>query len=143
MPVYTVTTQMGRLDQEQKEGLAVGITTIHGEETGAPEPLIHVVFLAYPKASAWSSSKPGAPVIVNAVVRRGRSKGVRARILRRISDLVCDVMEIPACDVFVGLFDLPPHSIMEAGMIAPPTRPEAEAAWDAEFYKRFPADRYA
>ena len=143
MPLYTITSQMGRLDQEQKERLAVGITTIHGEETGAPEPLIHVVFLAYPQASAWSSSKPGAPAIVNAVVRRGRSEDVQARMLHRISDLVCDVMEIPALDVFVGLYDVPPHWIMEAGMIAPPTQPEAEAAWDAEFSRRFPADRYA
>ena len=132
MPLYTITTQMGRLDQDQKEQLALGITTLHGEETGATEPLIHVVFLAYPKVSAWSSARPGAPVIVNAILRGGCSEEVRAQMLHRISNLVCDVMEIPNHDVFVGLFDVPPHWILEAGMIAPTTQPEAEATRGAK-----------
>ncbi|MEH2246142.1 hypothetical protein [Nostoc sp.] len=40
----------------------------------------------------------------------------------------------------VALFDFPPHWAMEAGMVLPPTEKEAEAAWDAEFYARYPTD---
>ena len=141
MPVYSVTTPIGRLSQEQREKLAVGITTIHGEETGAPEPLIHVVFNAYPPDWAWSSCKPGAPNIINASIRAGRSEEVRVRMMSRMTDLMCEVAGVSKRDVIVGLFDFPPHWAMEAGMVIPPTQRSAEAAWDAEFYSRYPADQ--
>ena len=141
MPVYSVTTALGRLDQEQREKLASGITAIHGEETGAPEPLIHVVFNAYPPDWAWSSSRPGAPNIVNASIRAGRSEEVRVRMMERMTALMCEVIGIEARDVIVGLFDFPPHWAMEAGMVIPPTEKAAEAAWDAEFYARYPAEK--
>lgn len=142
MPVYSVTTEMGRLDQDQKEKIAAGITAIHGEETGAPEPLIHVIFMAYPKGAAWSSSKPGAPNIVNASIRAGRPESVRQKMLFRINELMCGVMGIQSRDLLVALFDFPPHWATEGGMILPPTQPEPEAAWEAEFYKRFPPEQH-
>lgn len=117
MPVYTVTTAMGRLDQQQKHRLAAGITAIHGEETGVPEPLIHVIFQAYPKCAAWSAAQPGAPTVVQGSLRAGRSEEIRARMLHRINNLVCEVMQITARDVQIGLFDIPPHWVMESGMI--------------------------
>jgi phenylpyruvate tautomerase PptA (4-oxalocrotonate tautomerase family) len=138
MPVYTVTTEMGRLDEDQRERLAKGITAIHGEETGAPEPLIHVVFNAYPPGVAWSSNRPGSPNIINASVRAGRSQEVRVRMMERMSALFCDVTGISERDVLVALFDFAPHWAMEAGMVLPPTEPEAEAAWNGEFLRRFP-----
>ena len=141
MPVYTVATELGLLNAEQREKLAVGITTIHGEETGAPEPLIHVVFTGYPQGVAWSSSKPGAPNVINASIRAGRSEEVRVRMMTRMTDLMCEVAGVSERDVIVGLFDFPPHWAMEAGMVLPPTEKQAEAAWDAEFYVRYPADR--
>jgi len=143
VPVYTVTTEMGRLDQEQKERLATGITGIHGEETGASEPLIHVLFLSYPKHSAWSSSKPGSPILVSASLRSGRSEDIRQRMLQRINDLICEVTQISARNVIVTLFDCPSHWAMEAGMVTPGADPVAEAAWNREFSARFPANPYA
>lgn len=143
MPVYSVTTEMGRLDEEQKKTIAAGITAIHGEETGAPEPLIHVIFLGYPKGAAWSSGSPGAPNIVNASIRAGRPESVRQTMLARINTLMCEVMGIQARDLLVALFDFPPHWATEGGMILPPTQPEAEAAWEAEFFRKFPAEQYA
>lgn len=143
MPVYTVTTEMGRLDQEQKEQLATGITVIHREETGAAEPLIHVLFLSYPKHSAWSSSKPGSPILVSASLRSGQSEDMRRRILHRINDLTCKVTRISARNVVVTLFDCPSRWAMEAGMVTPEADPVAEAAWNREFAARFPASPYA
>ena len=143
MPVYTVTTEMGRLDKDQQEKLAAGITAIHGEETGAPEPLIHVVFLGYPAGAAWSSGRPGAPNIIQANIRAGRSEEVRQRMFERMNKLFCDVTGVSVRNVIVGLFDFPPHWATEGGMIIPPTNPDAEAAWDAEFYRRFPVAQTA
>lgn len=143
MPIYTVTTEMGRLDEAQRETLARGITAIHGEETGAPEPLIHVVFNAYPQGYAWSSGRPGRPNVVNASIRAGRSEEIRVRMMQRMSALMVEVLGISERDVIVALFDFAPHWGMEAGMVLPPTEHEAEAAWDAEFWSRYPADQYA
>ena len=142
MPVYSVTTEMGRLDQEQKEKIAAGITAIHGEETGAPEPLIHVVFTGYPQGVAWSSGRPGAPNVIQASIRAGRSEEVRVRMMERMTALMCEVADVSVRDVIVALFDFAPHWAMEAGMVLPPTQKEAEAAWDAEFYGRFPAQEH-
>jgi hypothetical protein len=64
-------------------------------------------------------------------------------MLHRISDLSCEVVQIPARDVIVTVFDVPPHWAMEAGMVTPPTEPAAEAAWNRDFSKQFPADQYA
>lgn len=143
MPVYSVTTEMGRLDPEQQEKLAVGITTIHGEETGAPEPLIHVVFSGYFKGTAWSSCKPGAPNIINASIRSGRSEEIRVRMMERMTELFCEVTGESARNVIVALFDFAPHWAMEAGMVLPPTEKDAEAAWNSEFYSRYPANATA
>ncbi|MEH1833408.1 MAG: tautomerase family protein [Nostoc sp.] len=140
MPVYTVATELGRLNRTQMEKLAYGITTIHGEETGAPEPLIHVVFTGYPQGVAWSSGRPSAPNVIQASIRAGRSQEVRVRMMERMTALMCDVTGVSARDVIVALFDFPPHWAMEAGMVLPPTEKEAEAAWDAEFYARYPTD---
>lgn len=143
MPVYTVTTLMGLLDLAQKEHLAAGLTAIHREETGAPDPLIHVVFFPYPKGSVWTSSQPSAPVIVSASIRTGRPEAVRERLLHRISALMRDVIDVPERDVLVCLSDIPPQWAMAAGMVAPVAEPAAEAAWVAEFDRRFPAERFS
>ena len=138
MPVYTVTTPMGTLDETQKEQLAVGITDIHGEETGAPEPLIHVVFNAYPPGVAWTSRKPGAPIVVNASIRFGRSEDVRRRMLERINTLVSETIGVPDRNILVALFDFQPHWAMEAGMVLPSVDPDDETRWDAAFYAKYP-----
>ena len=62
------------------------------------------------------------------------------RMMTRMTALMCEVAGVSTRDVIVGLFDFPPHWAMEAGMVIPPTEPEAEAAWDAAFYAQFPAD---
>ena len=138
MPMYTVTAEIGRINPEQAEKLAVGITNTHGEETGAPEPLIHVVFNGYPKGVAWSSCKPGSPTVVNASIRAGRSQQIRERMMQRINDLVCQTLNISPRNVIVALFDFKPEWGMEGGMVLPQTVPDEEAAWNDEFNHRFP-----
>lgn len=72
---------------------------------------------------------------------RGRSgtEQIRVRMLERMTALMCEVAGVSARDVLVGLFDFAPHWGMEAGMVLPPTQPDAEAAWEDEFYRRYPA----
>jgi hypothetical protein len=54
-------------------------------------------------------------------------------MLRRISELVTETLDVPDRDVLVALFDFPPHWAMEAGMVLPATEPQAEAKWLADF----------
>jgi len=59
-------------------------------------------------------------------------------MMDQMTALMCEVMDVEARDVIVALFDFPPHWGMEAGMVLPPTEKQAEAAWNAEFYARYP-----
>ena len=103
MVVYSVVSEMGRVDQVQKDQLATGITAIHVEEIGGRRSQVHIIYLAYPRGAAWSAGVPATPVIVSARLRIGRPDEIRARMLQRISDLTCEVFEVSVHDVIVDL----------------------------------------
>lgn len=103
MPVFTVAIPMGRLDQGDKHRIAVGITAIHTEETGAPDSAVCVLFHAYPQGAAWSSSHPSAPAIVQASIRTESSDSVRSQVSYRISTLLTEVLGTSVSEVLVNI----------------------------------------
>ena len=94
--VYQFGTIGLQLDDDQRDRLAKGITTIHSEETQAPEPFIRVVFLPIPEGFGYTAGERASSVIVNGGIRAGRSDATRHAILRRIHELVLDVIDVPA-----------------------------------------------
>ncbi|MDO8208864.1 tautomerase family protein [Conexibacter sp. CPCC 206217] len=131
MPVYQFGAIGVPLDEDQRDRLAEGITRIHSEETNAPEPFIRVVFLPIPEGFGYTAGGVAPSVIVNGGIRAGRSDATRHAIMRRIHELVLDVVGVPAGQIVVSTMDLPSQWLMEAGLVMPQPIPEEEAAWFA------------
>lgn len=142
MPVYQCVTAGIDLTENQRDRIAAGITTIHHEETQAPEPFIRVAFTPLPQGLMYTAGKVENTVLISGGIRAGRSEVTRRNILRRLHALVIDVVDVPIDQVVVVVNDVPNGWILEAGLPMPEPTPEAEAAWDAELRALLP-ERYA
>jgi len=129
MPVYQFGTIGIQLEEEQRDRLAKGITEIHSSETNAPEPFIRVIFLPIPAGFGYTAGEVATSVIVNGGIRAGRSDATRHAIMKRIHDLVLEVIDVPPGKVVVSTMDLPSQWLMEAGLVMPQPNPEDEQAW--------------
>lgn len=129
MPVYQFATVGLQLSDDQRARLAKGITQIHADETKAPEPFIRVVFLPIPPGFGYTAGEATTSVIVNGGIRGGRSDATRHAIMRRIHELILDVVDIAPGKIVISTMDFPSQWLMEAGLIMPQANPEDEAAW--------------
>lgn len=142
MPIYQVVTAGVDLNEDQRDRIAHGITTIHHEETQAPEPFIRVFFMPLPGELAYTAGKVEPSVVINAGIRYGRSELTRRNLLRRLHELVVEVVGVPIDQIVVVASDTPNSWAFEAGIPMPEPTPEAEAAWFAEL-KRLAPERFA
>lgn len=129
MPVYQCATQTDFLDAGQRDRLAKGITTIHSEETNAPEPFIRVVFAEQEPGYAYTAGQPAASVIVHGSIRAGRTQETRETIMHRVHELVLEVTDASPEQIVIAIMDFPSQWGMEAGFVIPEPTPEAEAEW--------------
>jgi phenylpyruvate tautomerase PptA (4-oxalocrotonate tautomerase family) len=58
MPLYTITTQVGVLDDPAKADLAEKLTAFHAEYAAVPKNWVHIVFQEYPIGSGFSTGRP-------------------------------------------------------------------------------------
>jgi phenylpyruvate tautomerase PptA (4-oxalocrotonate tautomerase family) len=142
MPVYQCVTAGIDLTEDQRDHIAKGITTIHHDETQAPEPFIRVAFTPLPMGLMYTAGKVETTVLISGGIRAGRSEVTRRNILKRLHQLVIDVIDVPLDHVVIVVNDVPNGWILEAGLPMPEPTPEAEAAWDAELRALLP-ERYA
>jgi phenylpyruvate tautomerase PptA (4-oxalocrotonate tautomerase family) len=142
MPIYQCVTAGIDLTEDQRDRIAHGITTIHHEETQAPEPFIRVAFTPLPQGLMYTAGKVESSVVISGGIRYGRSEVTRRNLLRRLHQLVVDVVGLPVDQIVVVASDVPNGWILEAGLPMPEPTPEAEAAWAAELEKLLP-ERFA
>lgn len=138
MPVYQCVTSGVDLTADQRERIAVGITTIHRDETQAPEPFIRVAFEPLPLGLMYTAGKIEPSIIINAGIRYGRGEAVRKRIMERLHQLVLDVTGSPEDQVVIAVSDIPNAWAMEAGIVMPEPKAEAEAAWFHQLEQKLP-----
>jgi phenylpyruvate tautomerase PptA (4-oxalocrotonate tautomerase family) len=138
MPLYQCVTAGVDLTDEQRDRLAYGITTIHHEETQAPEPFIRVAFMPLPLGLMYTAGKVERSVVVGGDIREGRPQETRLRIMSRLHDLIVEVTGIPVDQIVVAVKDIPNSWAMEAGIVMPEATPEAEAAWFAQLEELLP-----
>ena len=138
MPVYQCVTAGVDLTDQQRDQIARGITTIHHEETQAPEPFIRVAFTPLPLGLMYTAGKVEPSVIVNAGIRYGRSEVTRRKIMGRLHQLIIEVTAEPVDHVVIVVSDTPNEWCMEAGIVLPEPTPEAEAAWFKELQVALP-----
>ena len=127
MPLYQCLTPAGSLRAEQRADLAEAITTVHCTVTGAPRGFVNVVFLEYAPSTFFTAGTPNAVSAISGNIRAGRDRASRADLINRLLEAWTQITGHDRRDVLLGLNEVDPTSIMEAGLIMP--APGEEAAW--------------
>jgi len=127
MPFYQCIVPAGSLNADTRTTLAEAITEIHSTVTGAPRGFVNVLFVEYQPGTYFTAGKPNTCSAINGSIRAGRDRETRARLLTELSQAWVSITGQDARSLLIGLNDVDPTSIMEAGLIMP--APGEEAEW--------------
>jgi len=127
MPLYQCLVPAGSLDADRRAALAEAITTVHTAVTGAPRGFVNVVFTEYEPSAFFTAGRPHTVSVIGGTIRAGRDRATRAELLTRLSEAWTVITGQDARSLLVGLNEIDPTSIMEAGLIMP--APGEEATW--------------
>lgn len=119
MPLYTVATQAGVLDQQGKASLAAGISSLHAEMSGVPRNWIHIVFQEYSAGNGFTAGEVAATVALTVVIRAGRSPDYKRELLTRLWALLQSATGAPDDQMVLGIQEVAPSQAMEMGRIMP------------------------
>ena len=119
MPLYTLTTQVGVLDDEAKSDLAIELTKLHSQYAGVPENWVHVVFQEYGVGSGFTAGKPAAAAALTLLIRTGRSADYKRELLKRLWRLFQAATGAPDDQIVIGIQEVPSSQAMEMGQIMP------------------------
>jgi phenylpyruvate tautomerase PptA (4-oxalocrotonate tautomerase family) len=119
MPLYTITTQVGVLDNAAKADLANKLTTFHTEYAGVPKNWVHVVFHEYPIGSGFTAGMPSPTAALTLLIRTGRSADYKREMLKRLWSLVQAATGAPDQEIVLGIQEVPSSQAMEMGQIMP------------------------
>jgi phenylpyruvate tautomerase PptA (4-oxalocrotonate tautomerase family) len=119
MPLYTLTTQAGVLDDEAKSDLAIELTRLHSQYAGVPENWVHVVFQEYGVGSGFTAGKPAAAAALTLLIRTGRSSEYKRELLRRLWKLFQGATGAADDQIVIGIQEVPASQAMEMGQIMP------------------------
>jgi phenylpyruvate tautomerase PptA (4-oxalocrotonate tautomerase family) len=126
MPFYQCLVPAGSLSADDRSALAEAITEIHCSVTGAPRGFVNVLFVEYDPAAYFTAGKPRSCSVINGNIRAGRDRETRARLLTELSRAWVAITGQSPRSLLIGLNDVDPTSIMEAGLIMPAAGEEAE-----------------
>lgn len=129
MPTYIVAAAEGRLDANQKQAIASGITQAHSEATGAQAFFAQVIFQNITAGNHFlaGQSMRADHIFVHGEIRAGRTSGQKQKLLESIVRIVVDKAQTPSRHVWVYLAELPPSQMVEFGRVLP--EPGGEPAW--------------
>lgn len=126
MPFYQCLVPAGSLSADTRANLAEAITDIHSTVTGAPRGFVHVVFVEYDPTTYFTAGKPNNCSAINGTIRAGRDRETRARLLTELSQAWVSITGQEARALLIGLAEVDPTSVMEAGLILPAAGEEAD-----------------
>src|SRR5580698_1243718 len=109
MPLYTTITEDGFVSDEKKVKIAKEITRIHTTVMKVPNNFVRVVFLSYPKGSAFAA-------------------GEKAEMLQQLWSMFQTITGIPTDQLAISLQEIPSTNAMEMGQIMPSVGHKKEAA---------------
>lgn len=127
MPIYQCSTPEGLLDDAKRARLAVEITRIHCEMTGASPIFVHVSFTEARRNTSFSGGEISRVSFIRAVWRAGRPKELKQAFLKRAAQMWAAETRTDIKDVVVGISESSAGSLMEFGEILPD--PNEEQAW--------------
>jgi phenylpyruvate tautomerase PptA (4-oxalocrotonate tautomerase family) len=119
MPLYTITTQAGVLDDSAKADLAENLTAFHAEYAAVPKNWVHIVFHEYPIGSGFTAGRPSPTVALTLLIRIGRSADYKREMLKRLWSLVQAAAGAPDEEIVLGIQEVPPSQAMEMGQVMP------------------------
>ena len=119
MPLYTITTQAGVLDDPAKADLAGKLTAFHAEYAAVPKNWVHVVFQEYPIGSGFSAGRPSPTAALTLLIRTGRSVDYKQEMLKRLWTLLQAATGAPDEEIVLGMQEVPSSQAMEMGKIMP------------------------
>ena len=129
MPTYIVRAPNGLLNGKSRTDLAVAITRIHAEVSGASQASTQVLFRAISQGDCFIGGKLLATThcFIQGHIRAGRSAIERADLIRKIVPATCEILGVPRYAVWVYLSELPSRAMSEFGHVLP--EPGDEDAW--------------
>ena len=119
MPLYTITTQAGVLDDPAKAELADRLTAFHSEYAGVPKTWVHIVFHDYPNGSGFSAGRPSPTAALTLLIRTGRPADYKREMLKRLWALLQAATGAPDEEIVLGIQEVPSSQAMEMGQIMP------------------------
>lgn len=123
MPLYRCACPPNALDDSQRAAIAMAITDIHCELTGAPRTFVHVQFHPLPAAAPVQFELHGG-------IRAGRDNGLREAIISRCIAAVAGIAGVATDQVRMRTSTTPASWILEGGRVLP--EPGEEDAWVAQ-----------
>ena len=119
MPLYSITTQAGVLDNPAKTDLAGKLTAFHAAYAGVPKNWVHVVFHEYPSGNGFTAGKPSPTAALTLLIRTGRSADYKREMLKRLWSLMQAATGASDEEIVLGIQEVPSSQAMEMGQIMP------------------------
>jgi phenylpyruvate tautomerase PptA (4-oxalocrotonate tautomerase family) len=119
MPLYTVTTQTGVLNDPAKADLAAQLTALHSEVSGVPRNWVHVVFQDYAVGSGFTAGESAATAALTLLIRSGRSPEYKRELLKRLWKVLQSATRAPDDQIVIGIQEVAPSQAMEMGQVMP------------------------
>jgi phenylpyruvate tautomerase PptA (4-oxalocrotonate tautomerase family) len=119
MPLYTIQTQVGVLDDEAKAELAEKLTSFHADYAAVPKNWVHIVFQEYLAGHGFSAGRHSATASLTLLIRSGRSPDYKREMLKRLWALLQATTHAPDEEIVVGIQEVPASQAMEMGKIMP------------------------
>ncbi|MEJ2867728.1 tautomerase family protein [Actinomycetospora sp. OC33-EN08] len=119
MPYYQFTAPAGSATLARKAEIAAAFTKVHCEVTGAPSAYVQCSFTEVAPDSIFVAGEPVSGPRMVGLIRQGRSKDLRAKLLHGLADAWCEITGDSKDDVALFLLEQPGANIMEGGVILP------------------------
>jgi phenylpyruvate tautomerase PptA (4-oxalocrotonate tautomerase family) len=119
MPLYTLVTQKGTLDQQAKSRLAEQLTRFHSDYAGVPKAWVHIVFQDYQPGDGFTGGEPAPTASLTLLIRTGRSAAYKEVMLTRLWEMFQAATGAATEQIVIGIQELPPEQAMEMGKVMP------------------------
>lgn len=119
MPYYQFTAPAGSATLVRKAEIAAAFTKVHCDVTGAPSSYVQCSFTEVAADSIFVAGEPVTGPRMVGLVREGRSKDLRAKLLHGLADAWCAITGDAKDDVALFLLEQPGANIFEDGVILP------------------------
>jgi phenylpyruvate tautomerase PptA (4-oxalocrotonate tautomerase family) len=119
MPLYTITTQVGVLDNAAKAIFADRLTAFHSELSSVPKNWVHVIFHEYSLGCGFTAGRPSSTAALTVLIRTGRSAEYKREMLKQLWSLLQAATGAPDQEIVLGIQEVPPSQAMEMGQIMP------------------------